>query len=54
MPTDQIYDQVMHVDQRTVHQRHKPKGNLTIFSTKVDNVPTETGSGGCYIPHIPF
>ena len=37
---------IMHVEQRILHQRNTPHGNFTIL-------PTEQAQGGCRTPHIP-
>jgi len=41
---------VIHVEQRILHQRSTPQGNFTILPTEVANLPTETGSGGVLHP----
>ena len=40
----------MHVEQRILHQRLTPQGNITILPTEVANLPTEAGSGGVSHP----
>ena len=36
---------VMHVEQRILHQRNTPQGNFIILPTEVANLQTETSSG---------
>ena len=43
----------MNVDQRILHQRHTPQGNLTSLPTEAANVPIETGPEGCHPPLAP-